>query len=64
MRKVEIWSKYGKENLFTIFFLFLKCGLLLDRLITSEVLELATSDSALIPENSKGLTNLIRFFLF
>ena len=53
-----------EENLFSTFFSFLKCRLLLHWLITSELLKLATSDSAQIAKNSKGFTNLIRFFRF
>ena len=53
-----------EENLFSTFFSFLKCRLLLHGLITTELLKLATSDSAQIAENSKGFTNLIKFFRF
>ena len=53
-----------EENLFSTFFSFLKCRLLLHWLITSELLKLATSDSAQIAENSKSFTNLIRFLRF
>ena len=53
-----------EENLFSNFFSFVKCRLLVHRLLTSELLKLAASDSAQIAENSKGFTNHMRSFRF